>query len=157
MSNALQALRARALSTLDGLRDVALLILRISVGVGFASNGWDKLHNLENVGKFFASLGIPAPELNATVVGLSEFVCGATITIGLAARLSTVPLIVSMAVAILTAKLKDIHGPWDLFKFDEFTYMLVFVVIALLGPGSLSVDKRIAAKLEADAPKAGAA
>ena len=41
-----------------------------------------------------------------------------------------------MIVAILTAKRPDIHGLFDLVGFDEFTYLFVLVMIAILGPGA---------------------
>jgi uncharacterized membrane protein YphA (DoxX/SURF4 family) len=45
-----------------------------------------------------------------------------------------------MIVAILTAKLPDLHNLFDLVGFDEFTYLVVLVMIAILGPGSVSLD-----------------
>ena len=69
--------------------------------------------------------------------------------IGLCTRLATVPLIVSMIVAILTAKLGDIHGVFDLVGADEFTYLCLLVVIAAVGPGSASIDHGIARRLDA--------
>jgi uncharacterized membrane protein YphA (DoxX/SURF4 family) len=53
---------------------------------------------------------------------------------------------VSMVVAILTAKRGDIHGFFDLIAFEETTYVLVLVMIAILGPGSISVDHLLAKK-----------
>ncbi len=132
--------RLRALGLLDRLYFLAPLIGRLSVGLLFLSTGWGKVHDLEKVTKFFVTLGIPAPGLNAVVVGYSELICGALLVVGLFTRLATVPLIVSMVVAILTAKLADIHGVFDLVGADEFTYLCVLVMIALIGPGKLSLD-----------------
>ncbi|HEY4117073.1 MAG TPA: DoxX family protein [Byssovorax sp.] len=144
----LAALRARALTALEPLKPAALLLARLGVGLLFLSTGWGKVHSLEKVTQFFTSLGIPAPGLNAVVVGYSELLCGAALCIGVLTRLATVPLIVSMIVAILTAKLKDLHDPFDLVGFDEFTYVCVLVVLAVFGPGSWSVDHLIAKKLD---------
>ena len=74
------------------------------------------------------------------LVGYSELVCGALLVLGLFTRFATVPLIVSMVIAILTAKLPDIHGVFDLVGADEFTYLCVLVMLALIGPGSISLD-----------------
>jgi putative oxidoreductase len=68
--------------------------------------------------------------------------------VGLLSRLATVPLIVSMTVALLTAKRGDIHGIFDLVGQDEFTYLIVLVMIAVLGPGRLALDRFVAAKLD---------
>lgn len=108
------------------------------------STGWGKVHNIEKVTQFFVELHIPAPGLNAIVVGWSELLCGTALVIGLLTRLATIPLIVSMIVAILTAKLADLHGLFDLVGFEEFTYLIVLVMIAILGPGRLSLDQLLA-------------
>ena len=111
------------------------------------STGWGKVHNLEKVTGFFTSLGIPAPHFHAILVGYSELLCGTLLVVGLLTRLATIPLIVSMIVAILTAKLPDLHGLFDLVGFDEFTYLVVLVMIAILGPGAVSLDAVVARRL----------
>jgi putative oxidoreductase len=138
--------RDRAVAALTKLKGLALLLARLSVGLVFLSTGWGKVHNVEKVTEFFTSLHIPMPGLNAVVVGYSELLCGAALVIGLLTRLATIPLIVSMIVAILTAKRPDIHGFFDLIGFEETTYLLILLMIAILGPGSLSVDHLLARK-----------
>jgi len=140
------AVRNRALAALERLRGVALLLGRLAVGLVFLSTGWGKVHNVEKVTEFFTSLHIPAPGLNAVVVGWSELLCGAALVLGVLTRLATFPLIVTMIVAILTAKRGDIHGFFDLVAFEEFTYLLVLTMIAVLGPGSIAVDHLLARK-----------
>ncbi|HEX3596491.1 MAG TPA: DoxX family protein [Polyangiaceae bacterium] len=144
----LRTIRNRALSALDRTRPVALLLGRLAVGLLFMSTGWGKVHDIPKVTHFFETLGIPMPGLNAVVVGYSELLCGTALVLGLFTRLATIPLIVSMIIAILTAKLHDIHGIFDLVGADEFTYLVVLVMIAVLGPGSLAVDHFIARSLE---------
>ena len=133
--------RTRALGWLARVQWLAPLLGRFSVGLLFLSTGWGKVHSLDKVTAFFVQLRIPAPGLNAVVVGYSELVCGALLLVGLFTRLATLPLIVSMVVAILTAKLPDIHGLFDLVGADEFTYLCVLMMLALIGPGKLSLDE----------------
>lgn len=151
MSNAIidraLSLRAKALGALERLRGVALLLGRLAVGLVFLSTGWGKVHNVAKVTEFFVSLHIPAPGLNAVVVGWSELLCGAALVLGVLTRLATIPLIVSMIVAILTAKRGDIHGFFDLVAFEEFTYLIVLAMIAILGPGSIAVDHLLSRKV----------
>src|SRR4029077_20420664 len=111
------------------------------------STGWGKVHNLEKVTHFFEQLGIPAPGFNAVLVGYSELVCGTLLVLGLVTRFATIPLVVSMTVAILTAKRGDIHGLFDLVGFDEFTYLCMLLMIAILGAGSVSLDEVVARKV----------
>lgn len=133
-------IRGRALAILERFRWLALLLGRLAVGLLFVSTGWGKVHDLPKVTAYFTSLGIPAPGFHAVLVGYSELLCGSAIVIGLFTRLATIPLIVSMVVAILTARIGDLHGVFDLVGFEEFTYWVVLIMLAVLGPGAASVD-----------------
>lgn len=141
-------LRKTALALLDKQKPLALLLGRLGVGLVFLSTGWGKVHNVEKVTQFFTELGIPAPGFHAVLVGWSELLCGGALVLGLLTRLATIPLIVSMIVAILTAKRADIHGFFDLVAFEEFTYLVLLVMIAILGPGNWAVDRYLAKRLE---------
>jgi putative oxidoreductase len=160
--NALFSLGERAVALAKKLDWVALLVARLTVGVLFVSTGWGKVHNLAKVTSFFAELGIPMPGLNATVASYTELVCGSLLVIGLASRLASLPLVVTMIVAILTAKRAEVHGLADLFGLVEWTYIALLLVIAVIGPGLASVDAAIArraaaghAKREDDSPAYG--
>jgi putative oxidoreductase len=133
--------RSRGLSVLERISWLAPLLGRFAVGLLFVSTGWGKVHSLDKVTHFFVTLHIPAPGLNAVVVAYSELICGSLLLLGLFTRLATVPLIVSMIVAILTAKLGDIHSVFDLVGADEFTYLCVLIMLALIGPGKASLDR----------------
>jgi len=150
--------RLRTLLRLERAAWLAPLLGRLCVGLLFMSTGWGKVHSLDKVTRFFDTLGIPAPALNAVVVGYSELVCGTLLVLGLFTRLSTLPLIVSMVVAILTAKLPDIHGLFDLVGADEFTYLCVLMMLALIGPGKLSLDRVLVRRVFAgETPSGGSA
>jgi len=145
---ALSQLRGKALATLKKFDSLALLGGRLAVGLLFMSTGWGKIHNIPKVTAFFEKLGIPAPGFHAVLVGWSELLCGTALVIGLLTRLATIPLIVSMVVAILTAKLADIHNIFDLVGADEFTYLIVLVMIAVLGPGRIALDRLLVKRLD---------
>jgi putative oxidoreductase len=147
--------RARALEILGRLQWLAPLIGRLAVGLLFVSTGWGKVHDIPKVTRFFEQLGIPAPGFQAVLVGYSELVCGSLLVIGLFARFATIPLAISMIVAILTAKRPDLHGLFDLVGFDEFTYLCVLVMIAILGPGTVSLDRWVSRRLFPSVPFAG--
>jgi hypothetical protein len=46
-----------------------------------------------------------------------------------------------MVVAIVTAKLGDVHGLSDLFGLQEVDYIVLAIVVAVLGAGPLSLDR----------------
>jgi putative oxidoreductase len=140
LSSFIESLRLRAERVVKQLDWFAPLLGRVTVGVLFISTGWGKVHNLAKVAAFFAELHIPAPALQATFVSYVELIGGALVLVGLFARLASLPLIGSMAVAILTAKADEVHGLPDLFGLVEWTYLVLFVWIAVAGPGRASLD-----------------
>jgi putative oxidoreductase len=148
MLKKLAALRERFLVKPEPvLATLALLLIRLSVGVVFAQTGWGKLHHLDDIIEFFRSLGIPAPELQAPFVSTLEFVGGIAVILGLGTRLFSAPLMFSMVVAIITAKKDDIESLTDVLGFIEWHYIVFFAVLVLLGPGKVSLDALIAKKL----------
>jgi putative oxidoreductase len=149
----LQVLAARVLDFLERLRWLAPLLARLAVGLLFTSTGWGKVHSISKVTEYFESLHIPAPGFNAVLVGYSELIGGALLVLGLITRLAAIPLIASMVIAILTARLGDLHNVFDLVGFDEFTYLVVLVMIVLIGPGSAALDAVVFARLRKEPPR----
>ena len=116
-------------------------LARLTLGVLFMGTGWGKLHSLPDLVQFFTDLHIPAPAFQARLVASTEFFGGLMLLLGLGARLVSVPLAVTMVVAILTAKRADIDGVSTLFGFEEWSYLVMFLWIAVAGPGPLSLDR----------------
>jgi putative oxidoreductase len=119
-------------------------LARLTVGLVFIGTGWGKLHTLPDVTEFFASLHIPAPGFNARLAASTEFFGGILVLLGLGTRLASLPLAFTMVVAILTAKRGDIHGLTDLVGFEEWSYLVLFLWLAVAGAGPLSLDRLIA-------------
>jgi putative oxidoreductase len=136
----ISAVRARALVLTTKLDWVAPLVARITLGVLFVSTGWGKVHDLDKVTGFFTDLGIPMPHVNAVMVSFVELIGGGLLLIGLGSRLAALPLMASMAVAILTAQRENVHGLPDLFGLVEWTYLALLLWVALAGPGKISLD-----------------
>jgi|SRR5215467_1268746 len=84
-----------------------ILLARLALGIEFVSSGWSKLHHLDSLTGYFASLHIPAPGFNATLTATTEFVGGSLLLLGLATRFAAAPLTITMIVALLTAKLHE--------------------------------------------------
>jgi putative oxidoreductase len=119
------------------------LLARITLAAVFVPTGWGKLSDLDKPTQFFTELGIPFPHANAVLVGASELICGSLLLVGLATRFAAAPLIVSMAVAIATAKRNAIEGVLDVFGFEEFLYVVLLVWLIVAGAGALSLDKLV--------------
>ena len=147
IANSLLSFRRRLLRLTDRLGFVAPALIRLTVGVIFIQTGWGKLHTLGDVTELFTKLGIPLPGFNAVLASSTEFFGGILILIGLGARLVALPMAFVMVVAILTAQREQVDGLASLVGLQEWDYLVMFLVIALLGPGALSLDAAIARRL----------
>ena len=134
-------IQTRLLALAERLSFLGPTLARLTLGLVFVGTGWGKIHDLDKVTSFFTDLGIPAPGLNAVVASTAELVCGALLLVGLFSRLAALPLVVTMIVAILTAKRPELHGLRDLAGFEEWTYIVLASWIALAGPGPISLDR----------------
>ena len=123
-------------------------LTRITVGWLFMMTGWGKLTHLPDIVKYFGELGIPMPQFQAPFAASAEFVCGTLILAGLFTRLASVPLIIVMIVAIITARRSDYEGIASLFGFVEYLYIVLFLWLGVVGAGPLSLDRWLAPRLE---------
>jgi putative oxidoreductase len=126
------------------LQPIFLLIIRLYWGWQFHVTGMGKLSDIPKVTGFFQSLGIPFPEFNAYLAGSTECFVGLLLLLGFASRLTTIPLIITMIVAYITASpdaVKHIFSkPDDFVSADPFLFMLAAIIVFLFGPGPLSID-----------------
>jgi putative oxidoreductase len=128
----------------SSLQSPFLLIIRLYWGWQFFQTGKGKLMDIEKVVGFFTDLGIPMPTLNAYLAGATECFGGLLLLLGVASRLTTIPLIITMIVAYVTAdldKVKNIFSEPDKFvTADPFLFLLAAVIVFVFGPGLFSVD-----------------
>lgn len=150
-----KALRSFVLKVASSLDWLPLTLARVTLGWVFVQSGWGKLHNLPKVIDYFASLGIPAPGIQAPFAAGTELVCGIALLAGLFTRVASVPLVVTMVVAIVTAKRGDVASASDLFGMSEYLYVLLLGTLAAFGPGPLSLDRLLVRRLEAGATEDG--
>lgn len=128
----------------DSRTDWALLVLRICAGGLMAINhGWGKLLKLfgDEPIKFADVLGMGATASLSLAV-LAEFVASVFIVFGLLTRLSTIPAMITMAVAAFMIHWSDPFQKKEL----ALIYLVMFLIIFLMGPGRLSLDWKIFGK-----------
>lgn len=136
------------------LRRWAVLPLRLIVGFGFIAHGaakWSR--GPANFGKLLHQIGAPLPTLTAWMVTLVELFGGLAILAGAFLVIASIPLVVSMLVAMFTVQLRygfsavntigltpsgPIFGPpgYEI----NLLYIAALIAIALAGPGAWSVD-----------------
>jgi putative oxidoreductase len=86
------------------------LFVRIAVGSVFLASGLVKfLFDNQGPGRF-VKIGLPHAQALATFVGATEMVCGGLVLAGLFVRLASLPLMIDMAVAVVTTKLPLLFG-----------------------------------------------
>ena len=117
-----------------------IALLRIVVGIVFVMHGQQRLFEMGvgGVGGFFASLGVPAPQLAAVVVSLLETVGGIALILGILTRLFGLLLTGDMLVALLL-----VHRHNGFFAGNggvELVLLLAAAALALTGPGAMALD-----------------
>jgi putative oxidoreductase len=133
------------------LRSPFLLVVRLYWGWQFFLTGKGKLSDLEKPAQFFQSLGIPFPHETAIFCGITECCGGLLLLFGLASRLISVPLMILLTVAYLTADLalvQNIFNEPDKFvAADEFLFLFAVLIVFIFGPGRFSLDWLIERKV----------
>jgi putative oxidoreductase len=117
--------------------DLAALILRVSLGLLMLHHGYPKLMQFFNGQPIqFADPIFIGETASLALCVFAEFFCSILIVFGLWTRLALVPLIVTMAVAVLI-----IHAPDGMDKKEHaLMYLLPYLALFLLGSGQYSVD-----------------
>ena len=128
----------------SGHFDIAMLLLRLTFGgLMLLNHGWGKMMKLfaDDPIKFADPIGIGmAPSLALTV--FAEALCAFLIVIGLGTRLATIPLIITMLVAVFIIHWADPFGDKEM----ALLYLIPYLAILLLGPGKISLDSMIKPK-----------
>jgi putative oxidoreductase len=116
--------------------NLAMLILRIGFAGLVLPHGYDKLVNFAaNEKGMINFLGI-GQTMSLALVVFSEFFCALFVLFGLFTRLATIPLIISMTVAVMIAHNGRIFSDGE----HAAMYAVGFFVLLLVGPGKISVD-----------------
>lgn len=145
-------LHARTLAFLDDHAWIGPLLLRLVFGYFWLETGWAKLHNLAFFTERFIEWGIPWPALSAAVCAGTEFIGGVLMMLGLATRLTMLPMIFNMLVALAVVVLPGVSTLDEFVELDEVLYVAVFVWLLVAGPGQASLDHLIARRVKAGTP-----
>jgi putative oxidoreductase len=132
----------------------AVLPLRLIVGYGFIAHGLAKwTRGPAGFGKLLHLIGVPLPTAMAWVVTLLEVFGGLAILLGVLVAIASVPLIASMLVAMFSLQLRygfssvntigltptgPVFGPpgYEI----NLLYIAALLLLAVVGPGALSLE-----------------
>ena len=123
--------------------DVAALGLRLVLGVVMVAHGIKHARGREKTSRWFGSIGFKSPQLQWFASTATEIGVGVMLIIGLGTSLAVAGLI-----GIVTVAFVSVHrsvGFWITARPDEgYEYVLTLgaaaVVLAMIGPGSASLD-----------------
>ena len=130
-------------------RDTGLLILRVGIGVMFVFHGIPKLldgpdawHGLAQFGLPFLPKGIISTAFGFSAMAV-ELVGGLLLVLGKFHQLVSLSLAGVMAVALST-KISKASGISDFAEEAGWPLelMIVFVALAIMGPGKLALDRK---------------
>ena len=146
-------------------RNLGLLLLRLCGVLMLGLHGWSKLATFASGGgqgfvSAVANLGFPLPVVFAWGAVLAESVGALLIAVGLFTRTSAAMLAITMGVAgfLQHRALQQLLSGLGLREVDPETlkgwgnpelavvYTIVFLVVALLGPGSMALDRFVGKK-----------
>lgn len=129
------------MQSLEKLKPLALLLLRIAVGTVFIYHGYPKLTHAAQWATNFDHMGFPG--YFAYIAGVLEVFGGAVVIVGVFTRIAGLLLAIEMAVAVL-----KVHGlisnPANVHSY-EFPLILGLsaFMLATVGPGLISIDQAL--------------
>jgi putative oxidoreductase len=149
--NALFSLHRQVFSLVETmLLPIATLITRLYLGKVFLKAGYSRIVNWDSQEFLFADIH-PVPflptSLAAQVTTIGEISLGILFILGLFGRLSAVGLLVmTMMIQFVVAQTPQgmencIGNP------EHYLWMMMFLLMAAIGPGKISVDNFLAPKL----------
>ena len=123
--------------------DIGLLIARTGIAALMLTHGIPKLLMLLSGApvQFPPVMGMSA-ELALSLTVFAEVICSIFILAGFATRVATLPLIITMLVAILFIHAADPFSKQE----PAFYYLLVYLVLLFGGSGKYSIDYLLQSK-----------
>ena len=133
----------------------ALLALRLVVGFGFMAHGMAKWQRgPEGFGRLLHQMGVPVPAVSAWAVTLVEVLGGLAILLGVLVAVASIPLIMTMLVAMFTVHIPHGFSSVNTIGLTEagpvfgppgyeinLVYIAALLVLAVMGPGPFSVGE----------------
>jgi putative oxidoreductase len=127
-------------------QDLSLLLVRLVLAYGFFHPALLKVQNISGIIDWFGQMGIPLPALNAYLATATEVSGVVLLTLGLGVRIITIPLMITMIVAITTVHWgHGFEAGNNGFEIPLY-YLLMLFVLLTYGAGKLSVDNLLQKK-----------
>jgi putative oxidoreductase len=116
--------------------NLATLLLRFSLGILMIVHGYDKLVHFSAYRRDFFNFLHLGQTVSLSLSIFAEFFCALFLMIGLFTRLTVVPLIINMIVAVFFVHNSDFFGQGE----KATLFLAGYFALLLVGPGKASVD-----------------
>ena len=116
--------------------DMAVLLLRVGIAALMLTHGIPKMLALFSGNVQFPALFGLSSEVSLSLAVFAEVIGSLFILMGLGTRLATVPLIITMLVAVFNIHAADPFAKQEL----AVMYLLPYIVLFIAGSGKYSVD-----------------
>lgn len=128
---------------LQSTQSIWLLLVRLVLAYGFYHPAMMKWQDIDGIADWFSSIGIPAPHLNAYLATYTEILGVILLTLGLGVRWISIPLIITMLVAIKTVHWANGFEAGNN-GFEIPLYYILFLLLLLAqGAGRISLDELV--------------
>jgi putative oxidoreductase len=130
----------------SSLQDLPLLLMRLVLAYGFYKPAMMKWKNIDGIIQWFDGMGMPMPALNAYMAATTEALGVILLTLGLGVRIISIPLIITMFVAIKTVHwVNGFEAGNNGFEIPLY-YILMLFTLLVYGGGKFSLDYVIGKK-----------
>jgi putative oxidoreductase len=123
----------------DNSISIALLLLRLAMGGLMIAHGFEKLTQFVKVAKTFPDPFHLGTTISLSLVIFAEFFCAVLLVLGLMTRLVTIPLIITMIVAVFMIHKSDFFGEAE----HATLYLAGYMALLFAGPGKASMDRML--------------
>lgn len=121
-------------------QSITLLGIRLALAFTFWDTGKKKCEDIPAITEWFQNLEIPAPALNAYMATYTELIGAILLVLGLGTRLISIPLIITMLVAIKTVHWENGFAAGDNGYEIPLYFILMLLATLCFGAGKMSVD-----------------
>lgn len=136
---------------IGGFGGLALLLVRLVMGLAFVLHGWPKIQN--PMGWMNAMGGSSVPSFLQALAALAEFGGGIALVVGFLTPIAAFGLVCQMIGALILAHIPQGHpfvsqgGPsYEL----PLLYLVMAILLIALGPGKWSIDALLFARKEVE-------
>jgi putative oxidoreductase len=139
----------RVRGLVEKLTFLPLLLVRLVLAYGFYTPAMMKWKDINAIAGWFGEqLHLPFPLLNAYLAASTEAAGVVLLTLGLGTRIISIPLMVTMFVAIRTVHWGNgFEAANNGFEIPLY-YLLMLFILLVSGPGKISLDHLIESKFK---------